>query len=54
MSSTVRRRADRDVHRVRDNGLLGNVRVLGWLLGRESTRFADAVRAELPFSVMEP
>jgi hypothetical protein len=29
-------------------------RVLGWLLGRESTRFADAVRAELPFSVMEP
>jgi hypothetical protein len=34
----------------RDNGLLGNGRVLGWLLGREPTRFTDAVRADLGHS----
>jgi hypothetical protein len=34
-----------------ENGLLGNGRVLGWLLGREPTRFTDAVRADLGLMV---
>ncbi len=34
-----------------NNGLVGNSRVLAWLLGREPTRFADAVRADLGLPV---
>ena len=34
-----------------NNGLPGNPRVLAWLLGREPTRFADAVRADLGLTV---
>jgi NAD(P)H dehydrogenase (quinone) len=34
-----------------NNGLPGNPRVLAWLLGRESTRFADAVRTDLGLTV---
>lgn len=34
-----------------NNGLVGNPRVLGWLLGREPTSFTDAVRADLGLTV---